>query len=71
MSRKKSVVVSSLCFKHSSDVLCHFVALLRHATACSQLQSYQTAMEDLNKVLCVEPGNAVAKVRTNAYIECD
>ncbi|XP_064010086.1 sperm-associated antigen 1 [Pogoniulus pusillus] len=36
-------------------------ALLRHATACSQLQSYQTAMEDLNKVLCVEPGNAVAK----------
>lgn len=36
---------------------------MRRATVHNQLQNYQTAVEDLNKVLCVEPENAVAKVK--------
>lgn len=38
---------------------------MRRATVHNQLQNYQTAVEDLNKVLCVEPENAIAKVKIN------
>lgn len=38
---------------------------MRRATVHNQLQNYQAAIEDLNKVLCVEPENAIAKVNTN------
>jgi len=40
---------------------------MRRATVHSQLQNYQTAIEDLNKVLCVEPDNAVAKVNIKEF----
>lgn len=38
---------------------------MRRATVHSQLQNYQAAIEDLNRVLCVEPQNTIAKVKTN------
>lgn len=38
---------------------------MRRATVHNQLQNYQTAIEDLNKVLCIEPENAIAKVKIN------
>lgn len=36
---------------------------MRRATVHSHLQNYQTAIEDLNKVLYVEPENSMAKVK--------
>lgn len=36
---------------------------MRRATVHSHLQNYQTAIEDLNKVLSVEPENSMAKVK--------
>lgn len=66
MSRKNSVL-SAVCFKYTNNTLCSFVALMRRATVHNQLQNYQTAIEDLNKVLCIEPENAIAKVKTNEF----
>lgn len=63
MSRKSSVFLSALCFKYINNTLCSSVALMRRATVHNQLQNYQTAVEDLNKVLCAEPENAIAKVK--------
>lgn len=45
------------------NTLHSFVALMRRATVHSHLQNYQTAIEDLNKVLSVEPENSMAKVK--------
>lgn len=38
---------------------------MRRATVNNQLKNYETAIEDLNKVLCIEPENALAKVKTH------
>lgn len=38
---------------------------MRRATVHNQLQNYQRAIEDLNEVLCIEPENAIAKVKIN------
>lgn len=65
MSRKNSVLLFALGFKYISNILCSFVALMRRATVHIQLQNYQPAIEDLNTVLCVEPENAIAKVKIN------
>lgn len=62
MSRKNSVFLFTLYFKCVNNTLCSFAALMRRATVHSHLQNYQTAIEDLNKVLSVEPKNTMAKV---------
>lgn len=41
-----------------------FPALLRRATTYKHQNKLQEAIEDLNKVLNVEPGNELAKVST-------
>lgn len=63
MSRKNSVLLFTLYFKYINNTLCSFIALMRRATVHSHLQNYQTAVEDLNKVLSVEPENSTAKVK--------
>lgn len=63
MSRKNSVLLFTLYFKYINNTLRSFIALMRRATVHSHLQNYQTAVEDLNKVLSVEPENSTAKVK--------
>lgn len=63
MSRKNSVLLFTLYFKYINNTFPSFVALMRRATVHSHLQNYETAIEDLNKVLSVEPENSMAKVK--------
>lgn len=53
---------NAICLKKKNFYFDKFSALLRRATTYKHQNKLQEAMEDLNKVLAVEPDNELAKV---------